>query len=253
MAAKIKLFFRYILNLGLPEGIRIFYSLEILRKERIKMNHFQYPVLIRRGTSDAQVFREVFLYKSYDIPLSSARVIVDGGANTGLSALYLVQKFKGATVYSIEPDKDNFEILVRNSAQTPSIVPVHAALWNRDTSLRIKSKNEYTWAYEVVENSGDKTESIPGLTIAFLMKDFNLDHIDLLKLDIEGSEKEVFSSNYDSWLTRTRNIIIELHDWRKTGSSKALFTALSGYNFNTSVINGMLFLTNQDLVTPCVG
>jgi FkbM family methyltransferase len=38
-----------------------------------------------------------------------------------------------------------------------------------------------------------------------------IEYIDLLKMDIEGGEKDVFKTNYESWLSRTRVIIIEIH------------------------------------------
>jgi hypothetical protein len=52
--------------------------------------------------------------------------------------------------------------------------------------------------------------------------------IDLLKIDIEGAEAELFSTNYESWLPKTRVIVIELHD---ANCTKIVKTVLSQYNF----------------------
>lgn len=72
--------------------------------------------------------------------------------------------------------------------------------------------------------------------------------IDILKLDIEGSEKEVFESNYAYWLPRTRAIFLEMHDQMRKGASKAVFKAISEFNFSFSMNHENLIFINQDLV-----
>ena len=46
-------------------------------------------------------------------------------------------------------------------------------------------------------------------------------------MDIEGSEKEVFSRNYKSWINKVNIIVIELHDRIKSGCTDALYSAIS--------------------------
>jgi hypothetical protein len=55
--------------------------------------------------------------------------------------------------------------------------------------------------------------------------------IDILKLDIEGAEKEVFS-NCDKWLGNVRILMIELHDHLKPGCSSIVYSALAKFNFS---------------------
>ena len=66
------------------------------------------------------------------------------------------------------------------------------ALWNKSTKLelfnRIGSRNN--WGYEVRESQGKG--DIQGRSIVYLMKKNNWKTIDLLKIDIEGSEKTTF-------------------------------------------------------------
>ena len=63
------------------------------------------------------------------------------------------------------------------------------------------------------------------------MTRYQADEIDILKLDIEGAEKEVFTSNYHRWLPKTRILIVELHDRMKAGCSSAFIKAMADYNF----------------------
>ena len=61
------------------------------------------------------------------------------------------------------------------------------------------------------------------MTIDRIMNDYHLDKIDILKVDIEGADKEVFS-NALSWIEKVDALIIELHERMKTGYAIAVFT-----------------------------
>jgi hypothetical protein len=79
------------------------------------------------------------------------------------------------------------------------------------------------------------------------MTRYDIQYIDILKLDVEGAEHEIFAENVDYWIPRTRCILIELHDWIKSDCSKTVFKTLASYNFKTTIFNGMLLLINSDL------
>ena len=81
------------------------------------------------------------------------------------------------------------------------------------------------WAMTVEEDAENGT--VKGESIQTLMKRNNIDHIDILKLDIETSEKNLFAENYQSWLPKTHLIIIELHDRMLPGCSKVFFEAIN--------------------------
>jgi hypothetical protein len=67
------------------------------------------------------------------------------------------------------------------------------------------------------------------------MAQYNLQVIDILKIDIEGSEKEVFEHGSERWLNATNCVITELHDNLKPGTSKVFFTAMGRFNWNTII------------------
>jgi hypothetical protein len=70
-------------------------------------------------------------------------------------------------------------------------------------------------------------------------------HIDILKLDIEGSEKEVFETGYEHWLPKINILIIELHDKMKKGCSRAVFNAISKYDFSFDIKGENIIFTNN--------
>jgi FkbM family methyltransferase len=236
------------LNLGPVTGTKVFIEAEILKKKILYINGYPRAIHMRRNTTDIKVFREIFLYKQYELPIESKiKVVLDAGANIGLSSVFFRNYFPHALIYSIEPDQTNFSMLLENISGYDNIIPIQSALWHNEGSLRVKNLNGDAWALEVEECLKGEPNSFTAITLSSLINQYHLHTIDLLKLDIEGSERELFSSGYEYWIPRTKHIIVEIHDWLKPGCSKAIFKAISQYSFKAQIFNGMLLLTNLEL------
>jgi FkbM family methyltransferase len=246
--ASLALLPRYIISLGLWSGCKTFLKVEVLQSASIYLAGYKFPIHLRPGTTDRQVFREVFLFKEYNFPLSqNPSVIVDAGANIGLATVFFKIRFPDASIYAVEPDSKNFSVLAQNANVYANTHPIQSALWRNDSYLRIKDKNEHAWAFQVEECTAANADSFSAISIETLMKKNGISQIDLLKLDIEGAEKDLFASNYEYWLPKTKVIIIELHDWMKEGCSREFFKAIVNYRFRVSIYAGMLLLHNIDL------
>lgn len=73
------------------------------------------------------------------------------------------------------------------------------------------------------------------MTVEDIMERFNLDRIDLLKVDIEGAEKEVFSdSDAVKWIDAVDAIEVELHDRFRPGCSRAFFSRVGDFKIEHS-------------------
>jgi hypothetical protein len=70
--------------------------------------------------------------------------------------------------------------------------------------------------------------SVTAVTLTDVMRDHGLEKIDLLKLDIEGCEKEIFE-NSDPWIENVQAICLELHDRFKAGCSRAFYKAVDDF------------------------
>ena len=82
----------------------------------------------------------------------------------------------------------------------------------------------------------------------FKCKILNVKKLDILKIDIEGAEHELFKNNYDTWLPNTRCLIIELHDRMRNRSSQNFFKAISKYDFSYSHQGeNLVFINNNKL------
>ena len=120
-----------------------------------------------------------------------------------------------------------------------------SGVWNRSAELVVKDLGYGNDSLVVEEVPGPVAGSVPAFGIDDIMVKMGWEHIDILKLDVEGSEKEIFRSNFEDWLPKTRVLIIELHDRIREGCSKAVLAALSGYDFSLRIAGENLVFVNQ--------
>jgi FkbM family methyltransferase len=213
------------------------------------MQGFQHPIVIRPRTTDRFVFEQIFLDRDYEVPFEpSPQFIVDAGANVGLASIYFANKYADATIIALEPELDNFAILVRNTRDYPRIVPMRAALWSRCETLSLDNQRE-SWSCRVSAFNKSGGGTADGITMAELLRHYGRSSIDILKMDIEGAEREIFSSECRSWLSRTRLLIIELHDHINPGCSQALDAAISDLRFSRTEQGENTILMNRECPT----
>ena len=249
-------FFTSIKIYGFKEGIKMFLYLKFKRKKKLAIPRIQHLINLRSKTNDYSVVKQIFTRSEYEFDYESLinypKVIVDAGAHIGIAAIFFTNKFPNSKIISIEPGKDNYKLLLENTREYPNIIPCNYALWNKKTSVNIIDSGEGEWAYMVQEsNTKDTTMFAQAITMNDLMKKHNIQNIDILKMDIEGSEKEIFSENCNLWLVKTKLIVIELHDWKRPGSSIAFIDAMKQNNFSLVLQNGEnFFYINSKYVNP---
>lgn len=196
----------------------------------------KHKLYIRKNTSDEGVLYQCFINKEYDIPMDKTpKTIIDLGANTGFSSVFFKNKYPEAKIVAVEPEKSNYDLLVKNITNLDNVFAYNAAIWHRQAHLTIEDKGWGHWGYVVNEVDEHTKDAIKAISIDQLMEDHAIERIDLLKVDIEGSEKDLFSTGYEKWLAKTDLIVIELHDVIKAGASKAFFKAISNYNFDLKI------------------
>jgi FkbM family methyltransferase len=178
-------------------------------EQQIVIPGFAHSVTTRAGTADASTLEKIFVWNGYDLDYpEDVRTVIDAGANIGLSAVFFASRFPGATIVAIEPNLANYELLRRNTAAYPSVIPLHAALWSEDTQLGLTNPSDRVDSYRYDRETS--TESVAAFGVPSLMKRFDLAQIDVLKVDIEGGERDVFAGRPD-WVNRVRMFVIELH------------------------------------------
>lgn len=192
------------------------------------------PIWLRAGGDDYYTFLQIFDSMQYESNVIAApALIVDAGANIGLSAVYFANKYPKARILSIEPNEENFRLLKRNTAGYPQVECLHGAVWPVESTIGIcnDTEDQNPAGYQVGEISPGTATAVPCFTPLALLNLVGAESIDLLKIDIEGSELELFSQGSDAWLNHVRSIFIELHDAIRPGCGQAFFRAICGRNF----------------------
>jgi FkbM family methyltransferase len=159
------------------------------------------------------VLNEIYLDRAYDVPetdLSSSKAILDVGANVGIFTLYCSSVAPGARIYCLEPSSKNFELLKENIAlNSAKATPYHVALapetGNGFLSLAGES-TEYALGSE-----GPLTETVECVDLDRALEMTGVESFDLVKIDIEGVEREVFQKVSDATLKRIKALSLEWH------------------------------------------
>ena len=232
-----KKFSKYIAKFGFIKGIFLIIRLRLIPNSGliyVTIPESKYPIIIRGKTTDVYIFEKIFILEDYNLSSFSnfnPIFIIDGGAYVAYSSIFFSHNFPDAIVVAVEPEESNFLILEKNTSQYPNIKRINAGIWNKKTFLKIRDLGVGHYGFLVEEVNGKEDNSIKAITISDILSKFNYKDIDILKLDTEGAEKDIFASNFDDWLSRTKIIIIELHDFNRDGCTKTFYSAINNYNF----------------------
>lgn len=231
----------------------VFGSLGVLELKRKDCAH---PFQLRISSSDIQTCIQVFVYKEYDFFAErEIKTIIDAGANIGLASIYFANKYPSAKIIAIEPEHSNFLLLQRNVNPYPNIIPIQAALWHENDEINLIDPGLGKWGFMTeMKNSskkvqGDLRHTVSAITVDKIIEDFNLETVDILKIDIEGAEKEVFS-NSSVWIENVDSIIIELHERMKPGCNRSFYRGSNGFD-NEWLQGENVYLSRNNCLRSC--
>jgi FkbM family methyltransferase len=182
-------------------------------------------VACRIGTADAFEFDHLLgpARTVFDFPLTPA-TIIDAGANVGYSVLRLRAEFPDAVIVALEPEPANIAQFKKNCGHDGKVVLEEKALWRSAARLRIRSLDTAVNSFQVEEAAGG---DIAATTVPALMAKYDWPRVGLLKVDVEGSEREIFGdAGAAAWLPRVDMILIETHDRDVPGCTRAVARAL---------------------------
>lgn len=210
---------------------------------------FKHKIKLRRGTSDFSVFRQIAMNGEYDLALPlQPNVIIDAGANIGLASLYFHTRFPSAKIYSLEPDPGNYRAMEEQVRGISAIKIFSYALWGKKEKLSLHLSGVDAWGIRVQQAKSDKENNISGIDLSSFMRDQKIEMIDLLKIDIEGAEVEIFEGEFDYWLQRTRILIIELHENIRPGCERIFYNALQSIRHRVYHSGENVVIYNLDLL-----
>ena len=221
----------YASKLGFIPAVRIVWKMFLGKKGQLisfDVPGIKHPVFIRAKTSDDYTFQQIFINEEYGFSYNgNAQIILDAGANIGLAAVYFANRFPAAKIICLEPESSNFELLKMNTNAYANIVGLQKGLWNRPAHLIVEVDGRDNWGFTVKETTSGSADSIEATSVPALMQQYQLQQIDIAKIDIEGSEYEVLSDDASvEWMKKCTTLVIELHDRMKPGTSEMLFKRL---------------------------
>lgn len=172
-------------------------------------------VHLRSHTTDVAVLRELLVDRSYEHAANAtggvAHLIVDLGANTGLASRWFLSRNPQARAICVEPDPSNALELRRNLAGT-SFDLHQGCIAARSGPVGLVRTPYGALGYRMIALDDAPAGSLEcaALTMDEILGAGSVDRIDLLKCDIEGTERELFE-DCRSWIHRVDTAVVECH------------------------------------------
>lgn len=184
----------------------------------------QLKIKLRPFTSDWKVLNQIFIQKEYQPVIDiyhqffdeKPKIVIDCGSNIGFASIWFHIHYPSAKIIAVEPFLSNYLIAEKNmnACGIQDYKLLHGGIWNSETMLSIDRtfRDGKEWSISLQESKNGKGD-IKGYSLTEIIE--NLEgNIDILKIDIEGSEKELFNDiNYASiFLKKVKCLVIEIHD-----------------------------------------
>jgi autotransporter strand-loop-strand O-heptosyltransferase len=161
-----------------------------------------------------EVYRDR-LYENDGCKIEFGDIVMDFGANIGIFSRYACEQ--GASkVYSFEPDSLNFECLTKNSKDYP-IECFNKAVFDKEGIIKFNKKNA-SGIHAVAELDTEQidaerkdTVDVEATTFQKIVSELGIDRINYLKIDVEGSEKNIIYSMKQEHFDIIDKISLEYH------------------------------------------
>lgn len=216
----------YVKRFGIVKGLINYFNCRIKRGGLVSVyySRVEKRCTLRSGSADVMVFEQVFLFDDYKIGIKmQPQFIIDAGAHIGLASLYFSMQYPGAQIICLEPQPDNFNLLKHNTNKFPQIIPLNCALWHYSGKIYLENPDANTWAFRVSEQKS--AIAVATVDVKSILDQYGQTKVNLLKIDIEGSEKALFE-NRPTWTGHVDYLVIETHDHIHPGAAQAVEKAL---------------------------
>ena len=145
-----------------------------------------------------------------DYPLDSNSIVVDAGGFEGKWASSISEKYD-PNIYVLEPIKEFFEKIKVKLELNPKVTLLNYAISNRtcDATMSIDG-----WGSTLFDSEANLLENVKCLGVEEFLELYNITQIDLLKLNIEGSEYDVLEKLIElNFIPNIKNIQIQYHSY----------------------------------------
>lgn len=178
--------------------------------------------------------------------------VFDIGANIGDISLYMLRRFPKATVHSFEPCSGTYARLLENlriAGYGDRAQPHRLGFYDEETQgeLNISSFHGANSMLNITDEYREMnphivnltTEQIPLVRLDDFVRLHRIDHIDLVKIDVEGVERQVLLGGKETFTTKVDTVLMEIsfvkHP-REGGEYLKLLQLMHEYGFAPSEI-----------------
>ncbi len=201
----------------------------------VKRPEIDHPFQLRSPSSDVATYKHIFRRREYEFECEvEPQTILDAGANSGLASIYFANRYPNARIIAVEPEQANYDLLVKNVEPYPQVIPVRAALWNRNETIELVDPGLGEWGYMTRATSDPEItapllQEVEGITVDQLMERYQCTSIDLMKLNVEGAEREIFE-DCGGWIDRVHAVVVKMHDRLKPGCESSVLVGAQGFD-----------------------
>lgn len=209
---------------------------------------FEFDVSYFSEEAYLTLVHEIFIDSQYDVQLESASpMIVDGGANIGVSVLWWKHFYPKARVLAFEPDPDTFAMLRRNvdGNHLTDVEIVNRALSDREADVTLF--HDATLPGNLSMTTAPNSRLLDQRSVkTTTLSSYLSGRVDLLKLDVEGCEQEIIRELAATGkLTLVDQIVMEYHhhqqsDVDRLGEMLTIFEA-HGFGYQLGGAANMVF------------
>ena len=190
-------------------------------------------------------YTQFFVDKIFqDLPISSPKTVLDIGASIGLWTEWVLQQ-NAHQVYAFEPNKNALKDLHKLHGHNDRVTIIDKAIYKDNTQLDLHCSNENSLVSSLhphdgsgfIGNSNISSYKVDTITLETFIKEHNVKHIDLVKIDIEGGEFDIIPNLKQSTFDIIDSFLIEIH-WQIVEDGEAKLKELKdtlynqGYNIN---------------------
>ncbi len=233
-------------NCGLTQTVRLFgfdawrdASASLWIKSLRRRVHY-------RGKNDYVALTSLFTENFYVEPSGfEIRSVLDLGANIGIECLRFWAFYPAAKIIAVEADASNYAVLMKNVAGLEGVSVLHAAVWGKKASLSVRSIPGANLECRVVPAPDAEVRSV---TVPDLIDLLGLPEVDIVKIDVEGSEDSLFGPGLENWIGRARILVWELNDHEAPHALSRLVLAMAkaGVRFNFHIRGEKLVAVRSD-------
>src|SRR4051812_36112709 len=196
-AADTRAFLRFAVDVLLYRVLRLVRLPSVNSERQIRLRG-GVRITYRLNRGDIQPIREAWLDEVYQLPFTAKKsdVLIDLGANIGLTSVWLTKRYGYSTIIAVEPSPSNARLAQTNLENNGIAAEVVEAAVGPTDSMVFFEENEEANLGRV----GSEGRPVPMLAMQSVLRKLPVAiSVDLVKLDIEGGEEALLEGKL-SWL-----------------------------------------------------